>query len=720
MPSAGAKYRNRRALALVLALVLSFSSGVTAEEIQPSQLPRLSLGNIVYQGAFRLPANTFGESELNYSEGPLEYNPTRHSLFIVGHSHHQAIAEFAIPSLVNSTQLEALPMVSAPLQEFSTVLGRVSGGNPQELNRIGGIKYLSGPAGPQLVVNAYEYYDAPGDNSHTTLVVRNAENIASSAVEGFFRFPAAAHASGWLSPVPQPWRDILGGDYLTGNSSGIPIISRTSVGPSAFAFTGSSLAGSDPVPDPIPTNTLLDFSLENPLHEDLSNDSGANTLWTHLSRAVYGVIIPGTRTYLTIGHSGGHESGVCYKCTQTNGNTCGGYCARDAGDYYHYYWLWDVNDLVAVRNGTMMPHAVRPYVYGVFPTPFGSKEIGGGSFDPGSGLLYLTLQRADSLQGPYANPPVIAAYRFALDNSAVGPRAPADWDGDGRTDFSVVRSDGHFAWWFTSFSSTSTSSVSPWGYFAADLFLDVDLNGDRRFDQNVARARGGAPVVEWFAKLSPDQAVKAFAWGESGDIPVSADFDGDGITDYTIFRPATGTWWSVRTQDGITVEQWGLPGDLPLAADFDGDGLDDFAVWRPALGMWAALRSSTGYSREPQNIIFQQWGLPEDHPMPGDYDGDGVDDLAVWRPSTGIWHVCRSSAAFDCANGSIAQQFGLPGDVPLRADFDGDATIDFAVWRPRDGTWYWLQSSDQSVKTKQWGLPGDLPIGAGARTLLQQ
>jgi hypothetical protein len=159
---------------------------------------------------------------------------------------------------------------------------------------------------------------------------------------------------------------------------------------------------------------LLDFSLANPLHEDLSNDLGTNDLWTHLSRATFGMIIPDTRTYLTVGYSGGHISGVCYKCTQDDGTECGGYCAPLANDYSQYYWLWDVNDMLAVKNGTKQPFDVRPYDYGILATPFESyaHQIGGGDFDPASGLLYLTIQRADTAQGTYANPPVVVAYQI--------------------------------------------------------------------------------------------------------------------------------------------------------------------------------------------------------------------------------------------------------------------------------------------------------------------
>lgn len=391
------------------------SSHVTASSGSTSGLPRLTGGNLVYQGAFRLPADTFGASELSYSEGPLAYNPDHHSIYIVGHTYQQAIAEFDVPTLVNSTVLSELSMAGNPRQVFSSVIDRVGGGNPQDLDRIGGMMYVPTTGDPELLVNVWEYYDAPADNTSTTLAVRNANAIASSTVDGFYALAGRAHASGWMSSIPAEWQAALGGTHITGFSSGEPIISRLSVGPSAFVFDPFDIVGTTSVPNPVPTTPLLDFSLEHPLHDDLMNDARNNQIWTHLSRAVYGVIIPGTRTYLTVGHTGGHASGVCYKCTPTGATEdCGGYCARNNTDYQFHYWLWDVQDLVAVKLGSMNPFDVRPYEHGNLAVPFTSRRLGGGSFDPATGLLYITVQGADREQGDYVNPPVVAVYRVSV------------------------------------------------------------------------------------------------------------------------------------------------------------------------------------------------------------------------------------------------------------------------------------------------------------------
>lgn len=379
----------------------------TDADTDPLDLPLWSIDDLDYAGAFRVSADPFGASELNYSVGPIAYDAVNDSVFLVGHAWDQAVAEFPSPGLVDSEVLSELRMSAAPRQVFASVLDRAAS-NPDGLDTVGGLLVVDG----ELLVHAYEYYDAPGDNSTSTLVVRDAADLAGARVDGMFSLTGTARSAGWMSPVPAAWVDVLGATHLSGNSSGEPIISRLSVGPSAFAFDPWDIVGFDGAPGPVSATELLGYSLDHPLHDDLSNDARTNDLWTHLSRARYGFVVPGTRTYAALGHSGGHATGVCYKCVPVGATeACGGYCANDASDVGAYYWLFDLADLLAVRDGAQQPWEVAPYAHGPMTLPFGWMP-GGGSFDPASELLYLTIQRGDTEQGPFANPPVIAAFRL--------------------------------------------------------------------------------------------------------------------------------------------------------------------------------------------------------------------------------------------------------------------------------------------------------------------
>ena len=104
-----------------------------------------------------------------------------------------------------------------------------------------------------------------------------------------------------------------------------------------------------------------------------------------------------------------------------------------------------------------------------------------------------------------------------------------------------------------------------------------------------------------------------------------------------------------------TTTQWGASTDIPVPKDYDGDGKADMAVYRPSTGYWHMKKSS-----DPGNSISLQLGISGDSPVPADYDGDGKADVAIFRPSTGYWHIIKNSYL----GNTVSVQWGHPAIAP--------------------------------------------------------
>ncbi len=184
-----------------------------------------------------------------------------------------------------------------------------------------------------------------------------------------------------------------------------------------------------------------------------------------------------------------------------------------------------------------------------------------------------------------------------------------------------------------------------------------------------------------------------------------ADFDADGKTDLSVFRPSEGNWYLNRSTSGFTVTRFGLNTDVIVPADYDGDRRTDFAVWRPS----NVEGQPDFYLLRSTDSTFSgiAWGTTSDTPVVADYDGDGKADFAIWRPASGDFYVRQSQSG-----GLRYYRFGVTGDKPVSADYDGDGKADFAVFRPSNGNWYIARSIDNVAVTSNWGVSTDIPVFA--------
>ena len=228
-----------------------------------------------------------------------------------------------------------------------------------------------------------------------------------------------------------------------------------------------------------------------------------------------------------------------------------------------------------------------------------------------------------------------------------------------------------------------------------------DFDGDGKTDPSVFRPSSGV----WYVSGSSGGS-SGVQWGLAGDRMVPADYDGDDKTDFAVWRedaPEVAAFYILRSSDNtVQIERFGQTGDDPSAVgDWDGDGKADPAVYRDSAFGSQSYFFYRGSNNNPNgDITYLPWGIAGDRPVRGDFDGDGKADLAVFRPSNAIWYISNSS------NGQFrAEYWGLSTDKFVPADYDGDGKTDLAVFR--NGTWYIKQSSDGQTVYRQWGLNTD-------------
>jgi hypothetical protein len=424
-PSSAA-IRSSRTLAALLIGLFMLPGRTQPEASAPSPSAAgdvlLQAGHLVYEGAFRLPANTTG-STFDGGGRPMTFDPAKGTLLIAGISQQQ-IAEVSIPAIRTGASLSDLATATV-VTPFKVVVN-FGGLNCSEAKLTGGILQWGG----DLISSAYCYFEGGTEKkSHH----RNGVGPVQVGTIG------AGYVSAWMAPIPTEWRAAFGGPALTGQGS-IPIISRTSSGPAASVFNPADVG----VLDPVPATPVVGYPYnDSGTWQTLGRADSDGTLWSSTQHMGGMVFPPGTSSVLffagrkakgpfcygngtpdqalhgTDPDGPGGEDQYCWDPVNTDKGTHG-------YPYAHFVYAYDANELVAVKNGQKQPWQVVPYATWEFDVPFqhGQRVIEGVAYDPATKRIYLTAGNGDGYK-PLVHVFTVDAAASVTTSPEPTPSAPA-------------------------------------------------------------------------------------------------------------------------------------------------------------------------------------------------------------------------------------------------------------------------------------------------------
>lgn len=217
------------------------------------------------------------------------------------------------------------------------------------------------------------------------------------------------------------------------------------------------------------------------------------------------------------------------------------------------------------------------------------------------------------------------------------------------------------------------------GIFFGGMFF-IDLNGNGVWDEG-----------DLWVQLGKDR-----------DQPVAGDWDGDGKWDVGIFGPAwSGDDRALRVEPGLPDAQNRLtalrPRNLPPTPD---QAPDDQRLLQ---------RGRQGPTRADLIDHVFMYGQPGDHAVTGDWNGDGIATIGVFRGGT--WYLDEDGDGRWGNNDRLAF-FGQAGDIPVVGDWNGDGITNLGVYR--DGKFYLDINGDHQLTASDrvltLGQSGDRPF----------
>ena len=227
---------------------------------------------------------------------------------------------------------------------------------------------------------------------------------------------------------------------------------------------------------------------------------------------------------------------------------------------------------------------------------------------------------------------------------------------------------------------------------------------------------------------STDKCVQS-SLATAGAVPVVGEWNRSGVTLLGLFLPATAQWRLDINGNG-TLEDCGIENclgpfgevtDIPIAGKWSSTGYDRIGVFRPSNERWYMDVNGNGSLNNCSKDRCASLSVYRDGDLPvtGNWNGDGVTQVGLYRPSTGQWFLdLNGDKSWDgCRRDLCISSFGTAGDLPVTGDWNGAGRSKIGLFRPRTGEWLLdLNGNNQwdgcgiDLCLTDFGDAGDIPV----------
>jgi len=198
-----------------------------------------------------------------------------------------------------------------------------------------------------------------------------------------------------------------------------------------------------------------------------------------------------------------------------------------------------------------------------------------------------------------------------------------------------------------------------------------------------------------------DGSIRMIAFGQDGDLPIPADFSGDGFTDLAVYRPAEGLMLVDSNYDGEEDLEIILPQiqvGIMVAGDWRGTGTDEVGLLHPGLGLLCA--------HSGEILLSLDSLIPDDDqvvliPIVGDWDGNGSDEIGFYYPESGKVDLGILVYSVPLESMVVAADWAGYGKDTIASFFDG-------VWN-----WKMINSycgSCNAAAPLEFGVGNEIPV----------